>query len=106
MTKLKPALRLLVELGNDIVGHKGNLRGPANKLVLSRSGLRRHERKDRRAAGWSDRHPAFTGLEPGIVNQAESKLAEVEPQASILIANKNFHRVKTEIGILTVQTGS
>lgn len=78
----------------------------ADKLVFSRIWLRRHERKDRGAVGWSDRYPSFTGLEAGIIDQTESKLVEIKPQASILISNKNLHRVKTEIGILTVRTRS
>jgi hypothetical protein len=95
-----------MELGNDIIGHKRNLSGPTDKLVLSGAGLRRDKREDRSAVRRRDGYPAFAGLETGVIDQTESELIEVEPQTSILITNKDFNRVKAEVRVLSIGIGS
>jgi len=52
-------------------GDKGNLRGLANKLVLFRVGLGRHQCQVRGAVRRSDRYPAPAGLKTGIKDQVE-----------------------------------
>src|SRR5437762_8803902 len=103
MTKLNPAFGPLVELGNDIIGDKRNLGGPADKLVFSGIGLRRNKREDRGAVWGRDGYPAFTGLETGVIDQTESELIQIEPQASILISNENLNGVKTKVGFFSVR---
>jgi subtilase family serine protease len=95
-----------MELGNDVVSHKSNLGWPADEFVFSGVWLGSDKRKDRGAVRWSDGYPAFTGLKARIIDQTESKLVQVESQASILISNENFNRVKTEVGVLPIQPKS
>ena len=90
MTKFNPAFGPLVELGNDIIGHKRNLGGPTDKLVFSGAGLGRDQRKDCSAVWRRDRYPAFTRLNPRVEGHMESELIHVESQTSILISNKNI----------------
>ena len=103
MTKLNPAFGPLVEFGDDIIGDKGNLGCPPDKLVFSGAGFRRDKREDRSAVRRRDGYPAFPRLETSIIDQTESELIEVEPQASILITNKNLNGVKTKVGFLSVR---
>src|SRR6266849_9849823 len=84
-TKLDAALGPLSVLGENIVSNKGNLCGSSDEFVFSRAGPGRYKREDRSAVWRSHCNPAFTGLKPSIVDEIESKLIEIESQASILI---------------------
>src|SRR5207245_6364798 len=101
-----PALGPFAELGGDIFGDENNLRGPPDELVLFRAGLGSYKREHGCAIGRGNRNPAVTGLKPGVADQTESKLVQVEPQAAILIANENGDVLKTEVGVLSVQAKS
>jgi hypothetical protein len=91
-----------VVLSYDIVSHKRNLRGPTDKLVFSGAGPGRDEREYGGAVRRRYGYPSFTGLEAGIIDQTESELVEVEPQASILISNENLDGVKTKVGFVSL----
>ena len=101
-----PALGPFAELGGDIFGDENNLRGPPDELVLFRAGLGSYKREHGCAIGRGNRNPAVTGLKPGVADQTESKLFQIEPQAPILIANENGDVLKTEVGVLSVQAKS
>ncbi len=42
------------------------------------------------------------GLQAGIEGETEPQLVEIEPQASLLIANENVHGVNPEVGVLPI----
>ena len=89
--------------GHDIFGYKGDRRGLADQLVLIRVGFRRDQRKHRGAVRRRNSYPALSGLKAHIKGEVEPELIYVEPQASVLIANKNVDRVNAEVGIIAIQ---
>ena len=82
-------------LASDIFGNKNYLRGPADELVLRGAGLGRDQREHRGAVGRGDGYPA-AGLKLGVEGQIESKLIQIESQASLLIANEDVDRVNAD----------
>lgn len=104
MTETHSAFTPFAELGGDILGHKNNLRGPANELVLYRVWIRRDQRQHRRTIRRRDCYPTLAGLQARVKCQIEPQLIQVKPQASILIAHINVDRVNPEIGITPVST--
>ena len=95
--KAHPALGPFLKLGSDIFGDKDNLRGAADEIALTRIGLGNNKRKDRGPIRRGDRHPAVTGLKPGIKGQMEAQLIEVETQTSILIAHENVNAMQAKV---------
>ena len=102
MTKANSALRPFMELGNDIVGHESNLRRSANQLVFSGAAFWRDKREDRGPIRRSDGHPTLSGLKAGVINKTESKLVEVESETPVLITNENLHRMKPQVGFVSI----
>src|SRR6266566_1703244 len=101
-----PALAPFAVLGNYILGDKGDRHGPANELVLFRTGLRRDEREVRRTIGGSDGYEATIGLNAGVKNQLEAELIEVKAQALLQIADENRNRLEAQVRILAIQANS
>src|SRR6266404_197357 len=92
--KLDAAVGPFAVLSDHIVCNKSNLSGSSDLFVFSGAGLRRNKRKYSRAVGRSNGNPPLTRLKLGIIDQIESELIEIEPEASILITNKDLDRVK------------
>ena len=87
---------------HDIFGDKSNLRRLTDQFVLVRLGIRRNQGDDRGAVGRRDSNPTLSRLQAHIKGQTESKLIEIEPQTSILIANENVDRVDAEVGVVAI----
>ena len=51
----------------------------------------------------SDSYPAIAGFHPGINDQIEAKLVQVESQASILIADQDRNVVEAEMELPSIQ---
>jgi hypothetical protein len=54
--------------------------------------------------GRRNAYPALPGLKADVKGQAESKLVDVESQASILVANEDVDRVNTEVWVFASLT--
>lgn len=98
-----PALAPFFAFGAYVFGHENNLGGLTDELAFFRAGLRSDQRKTCRPIRRANGQPAIARREAVIKSQMKSKLIQVEPQASILIANINRYRVETEIGILAAR---
>src|SRR2546430_5820278 len=93
-------------LGNYILGDEGDRHRPANEFVLFRAGLRRDERKVRRAVGRGHGYEAAIGLNASVKDQLEAELIEVKAQTLLQVANVNRNRLEAQVGILAIQTNS
>ena len=100
--KLDASLGPLSVLGEDIVGNKSNLSRSPDEFVFSGARFRSNKRKYSRAVWRSYGNPTLTGLKPGIVDQIEPELIEIECQASILITNEDFDGVKPKVRLPTI----
>jgi hypothetical protein len=89
MMKANPPLTPLLEFGIDILGNKNHLPGLTDELVFFRVRLGSDKRQDRRAIRRGNRHPATSAFKTMISDQAESKLPQIESQASILVPNED-----------------
>jgi hypothetical protein len=103
MMKMNPALTPLLIHGIDIFGDENDLSRPANQIIFFRAWLRRDKRNNRAAIRRRHRYPAATAFKAVISNQVESKLIQVELQASILIANENRGEENAQVGRLAIQ---
>ena len=63
--------------------------------------MRRDQREDRRPIRRRDCYPALAGRKLGVKSHLESKLVQVESQASILVSNENVDRMDTEVRFLS-----
>ena len=97
MTKTNPAFAPFVELGQDVFGNERNLRGPADELVLLGSALGSDQHEHRGTVGRGDGYPAAAGSKLGVEGQIESKLAQIEAQAAILVSDVDVDGVDSEV---------
>ncbi len=102
MTEANSATSPLAVGGHDIFGNKSDRRRVANQLVLSGVGFRGDQGQHGRAVGRCDADPALSGLKTHIEGQTESKLIQVEPQASVLITNEDVDGVDAEVGVVAI----
>jgi hypothetical protein len=100
MLKANPVFSPLNVFGSNILGYKDDPRGPADEF--SQVGFRFgcNQGQYRRAIGRSNSQPALPGLHADVEGQIESELIQVETQASLLVANKDIHRMHTEVRAL------
>lgn len=101
--KSDPALAPFFEFGQHILGQKNNLSGPVYELLFFRIGFGSHQRESCSAIRGSNSQPAIARRKDGITGQGESKLVQIELEASILIANENTDSVQTEVGIHSIR---
>jgi hypothetical protein len=106
MTKADSAFVPHLKRGIYIFCDERNLARPANLLEFFGIGPWGGKHKNRAAIRGSHCDPTITGFEANISNQTESKLVQVEMQASILIANENCTFKNTQVGFLPIQAGS
>ncbi len=79
------------------------LPGATDELIFFRLGLGSDEREQRGAIRRGNQNKAAMLSKLVINDQTESKLVQVESQASILIANEDRNMVKTEVGVFSIQ---
>ena len=102
MAKAHTATTPLAIGSHDIFGDKSNRSALTNQLVVIRVGLRCNQ-GDHCGAVWRrDSNPTLPGLKANIKGQIESKLIEIEPQASILIANEDIDRIDAEVATIAI----
>ncbi len=102
MTKANSALSPLAVGSHDIFRHKRDRRGLADQFVLIRVGFGRDQGEHGGAMRRRNTYPALSGLKADIKGQVKSELIQVEPQASVLIADENVDRVHAEVGEVAV----
>jgi hypothetical protein len=102
MTKADSTLEPFAELGGNIFGHEDDLRRPTDELVLRGPGTRRDEGEHCAAVGRRYSDPALAGLKARIEGQLESKLIQVEPQASLLISHEDPNSVESKVRVESV----
>jgi hypothetical protein len=87
-----------VEPGRHVGGDEHDLRRPADELVFDGPALGSDEREDGGAVGRRNRDPAIAGLEPGVDDEPEAQLAEVEGQAPVDVPHEDADRMDAEEG--------
>jgi hypothetical protein len=73
----------------DVLSHEGNLHGAADERAMLGAGRGNNKRENRAAIRRRNCDPALIGTGMRIGYHIESKLIDLKPQASIVIANQN-----------------
>ena len=104
MVKPDPTCPPLIELRSDIFGNKNNVFRAANQLVFFGLALGSDQCEDGAAIRRRNCQPTPARFVAFINDQIESKLVNVEPQTSVLIADEDVHTENAKIRILPIQT--
>jgi hypothetical protein len=91
------------ELGVDIFGNEIDLRVASDEFLCRRVRHRQGKRETRAAIRRRNLDPPPTRFEAFIHHKPETKLVDVESQASFLIANEDHDEMETEIRVLPIE---